>query len=64
MNYHYCLFQFDERGPYIYTTKTKKIEIKFGTGTVSFKQYKTQSFDAKATALKCPKCSENDQVKS
>ncbi|KAK3730153.1 hypothetical protein QZH41_016926, partial [Actinostola sp. cb2023] len=53
---------FEERGPYIYTTTTKKINVIFQPGLLSYKQYTKQEFDATLTKEKCPECSENDKM--
>ena len=60
-----CLsFQLEERGPYVYTTTSRKIEVKFdASGKVTYKTFQQQKFNEEMTSKLCPKCHENDKVR-
>ncbi|KAL9950866.1 hypothetical protein ACROYT_G043436 [Oculina patagonica] len=55
--------QLEERGPYVYTTMSRKIEVKFdASGKVTFKTFKQQKFNEEMTSKLCPECQEDDKL--
>lgn len=52
----------EEKGPYIYTTESVKVDVKFENDQVTSKTFDKAKFNETLTAKECPKCSENDQL--
>ena len=55
-------FQLKEIGPYIYSTKSKKVGVKFENGKVTSTSFDQAKFNKTLTKKECPKCNENDKV--
>jgi len=51
-----------EIGPYIYSTKSKKVGVKFESGKVTSTSFDQAKFNKTLTKKECPKCNENDKV--
>ena len=56
------IYQLEEKGPYIYTTESVKVDVKFENDRVTSKTFDKAKFNKTLTAKECPKCNENDQV--
>ena len=56
--------QLQQKGPYVYTTLLRKIDVLFDniTKKVTYKNFIQQEFDESSTKEKCPSCNENDKV--
>ncbi|CAH3030946.1 unnamed protein product [Porites evermanni] len=52
----------EEKGPYIYTTKSEKVDVKFENDRVTSKTFDKAKFNKTLTDKECPKCNENDQL--
>lgn len=52
----------EEKGPYIYTTESVKVDVKFENNRVTSKTFDKAKFNETLTAKECPKCNENDQL--
>ena len=57
------LLQVEERGPFIYLEKVRKVDVRWVKNTVEFHDYKQQTFDPLRTQQFCPDCQEQEMVR-
>ncbi|KAL9953295.1 hypothetical protein ACROYT_G040691 [Oculina patagonica] len=51
-----------ERGPYVYSIESKKVDVKFETGKVTSKSFEQAKFNKTLTEKECPTCREDDKL--
>ena len=57
------VLQLEDKGPYVYTRESKKIDVYFHSdGRVSYKEYVKHTFNKERTAELCKDCKEHDKV--
>lgn len=60
----FCVsFKLRQRGPYVYSVTSKRIDVKFENGKVTSKKFEQAKFNKTLTNEECPTCSENDEVR-
>ena len=57
-----CCFQLKETGPYVYSTKSKQVYVKFENGKVTSTSFDQAKFNKTLTEKECPTCTEDDKV--
>ncbi|KAJ7315270.1 CD36, partial [Desmophyllum pertusum] len=50
-----------EKGPYVYSTESKKVSVEFEKGLVTSKSFDKAKFNKALTEKECPKCREDDE---
>ena len=56
------LFQFEERGPYVYTEYETREDVNFCVSEVTYRVSRRHVFNAVSTAKECATCTVNDTV--
>ncbi|CAH3044331.1 unnamed protein product, partial [Pocillopora meandrina] len=51
-----------QRGPYVCSVTSKRIDVKFENGKVTSKKFEQAKFNKTLTNEECPTCSENDEL--
>lgn len=55
-------FQLEEKGPYVYSTKSKNVNVKFENGKVTSTPFEQAKFNKTLTEKECPTCTAHDKV--